>query len=105
MATLEGGQYDDTLLGSRFHDLILAHGGNDFVMGGDGADTIFGQEGEDILYGGNGADTTNIRNLLLAPYNSTIRSRATAIGLGTGLSFLTNSDITQSMVNACVASN
>jgi phosphate transport system substrate-binding protein len=51
---------------------------------------------------GNGSATAAVRNLLLAPYNSAVRSATTQIGAGTGLSFLDNSDITATRINACV---
>jgi ABC-type phosphate transport system substrate-binding protein len=42
---------------------------------------------------GNGLDVTHVRSLLLAPYSSTIRAATTLVGPGTGLSWLTNSQI------------
>jgi hypothetical protein len=42
---------------------------------------------------GNGLDVTHVRSLLLAPYSASIRSATTLVGPGTGLSWLTNSQI------------
>lgn len=49
----------------------------------------------------NGSDTTAVKNLMWAPYNSTITSQVSTIGQFTGLSFLSTS-LTQSQVQGCV---
>lgn len=51
---------------------------------------------------GNGTqDAPNVRNLLAAPYNSTIQAQATKIGAGQGLAFL-NAPFTAAQIGACV---
>ncbi|TCV91772.1 phosphate ABC transporter substrate-binding protein (PhoT family) [Luteibacter rhizovicinus] len=51
---------------------------------------------------GNGADLAQVRGVLGAPYNATVRASTTTIGANRGLSFLTNTDLTQAKVNGCV---
>ncbi|MBB3227622.1 ABC-type phosphate transport system substrate-binding protein [Luteibacter sp. Sphag1AF] len=51
---------------------------------------------------GNGSQLANVQSLLFAPYNSAIRTATANIGAGTGLSFLTNADITTTKINGCV---
>jgi phosphate transport system substrate-binding protein len=50
---------------------------------------------------GNGADATDVRNLLGAPYNSSVVAATKTIGAGKGLVFL-NAPITQSQIDSCV---
>jgi phosphate transport system substrate-binding protein len=54
---------------------------------------------------GNGSDLTNTRNLLEAPYSSTIQSGVTTIGGETGLQFLTlgKGSFTATQVGTCLA--
>ncbi len=49
----------------------------------------------------NGSDTTAVKNLMWAPYNSAITSQVSTIGQFTGLSFLSTS-LTQTQVQGCV---
>ena len=57
MATLTGGNLDDTLPGGAAADLISGLGGNDSLTGNEGADTLNGGKGADTLVGGVGNDT------------------------------------------------
>lgn len=53
---------------------------------------------------GNGTDAAHVRSLLGAPYNTAVQNGAETIGpnAGTGLAFLTVSNVTQAQINACV---
>jgi trimeric autotransporter adhesin len=57
MATLTGGNLDDTLPGGLAADLISGLGGNDSLTGNEGDDTLNGGKGADTLVGGVGNDT------------------------------------------------
>ncbi|WP_421592076.1 calcium-binding protein [Shinella sp. M27] len=56
MATINGGEGNDTLTGSSGGDSINGRGGNDTIDGKAGNDTIFGGGGDDVIYGGSGND-------------------------------------------------
>ncbi len=51
---------------------------------------------------GNGTDLAHVRGLMFAPYNASIRSAVTKIGANSGLSFLTNADMTSTKINGCI---
>ncbi|PTT07393.1 calcium-binding protein [Caulobacter sp. HMWF025] len=56
MATIDGGEGDDTLTGSGADDWFRGAGGKDVLSGGAGADTLEGGDGDDSLDGGLGFD-------------------------------------------------
>jgi Ca2+-binding RTX toxin-like protein len=56
LATLTGGEGNDTITGTSSADTINARGGNDIVYGMAGNDTILGGTGQDSIYGGLGDD-------------------------------------------------
>ncbi|HVR67103.1 MAG TPA: calcium-binding protein [Verrucomicrobiae bacterium] len=57
MATLTGGNLDETLIGGLAVDLISGLGGNDSLVGNESDDTLNGGKGDDTLEGGVGNDT------------------------------------------------
>jgi Ca2+-binding RTX toxin-like protein len=56
MATLNGGEGNDTITGTNSADTINGRGGNDVIDGRGGDDTIEGGAGADSLMGGDGDD-------------------------------------------------
>lgn len=50
LATIQGGDGDDTLLGSTGRDLLQGEGGNDVISGGPSFDSINGGLGNDVIY-------------------------------------------------------
>ena len=56
MASITGGEGNDTLTGTGSNDTINARGGNDTVFGLAGNDTLNAGSGIDEVYGGDGAD-------------------------------------------------
>jgi hypothetical protein len=59
MATISGGDGNDTLYGTPYADTIYGYAGNDTIYGQDGDDTVRGGKGNDFLYGGKGSDSLN----------------------------------------------
>ena len=57
MATINGGNSDDSITGSSGADTINAGDGNDVVVAGDGHDSVRGGGGSDTLHGGGGNDS------------------------------------------------
>ena len=57
MATLYGGNSNNTLNGTTGNDSIYAGGGQDIAFGGAGNDFLDGGTGHDVQYGGAGDDT------------------------------------------------
>jgi Ca2+-binding RTX toxin-like protein len=57
MATLIGGDDNETLTGTSGADLIKGFGGDDELVGGDGDDTLAGGAGNDIISGEGGTNT------------------------------------------------
>jgi Ca2+-binding RTX toxin-like protein len=57
MATIFGGDGDDTLNGTNQADTISGLAGNDIISASDGADLVDGGSGNDLLDGGTGDDT------------------------------------------------
>ena len=62
MATLTGGNLDETLVGGVAADLISGLGGNDSLTGNEGDDTLHGGKGADTLEGNIGNDSYVVDN-------------------------------------------
>jgi Ca2+-binding RTX toxin-like protein len=54
--TLDGGDYNDTLIGGSGRDTIDGFLGDDLILGNGADDRLLGNEGRDLLVGGSGAD-------------------------------------------------
>jgi Ca2+-binding RTX toxin-like protein len=59
LATITGGEGNDTLTGTNTEDTINGRAGNDTINGKVGADTITGGYGNDTIQGGDGNDYIN----------------------------------------------
>jgi VCBS repeat-containing protein len=54
--SVQGSNFNDTLIGGAGNESFLGGSGNDTISGGGGSDTITGQGGNDTIDGGAGAD-------------------------------------------------
>ena len=57
MATLNGGEGNDSITGTNSNDTINGRGGDDVIYGRDGDDVIYAGDGSDRIYGEIGNDT------------------------------------------------